>query len=274
VSSAPAIARLQHVLPELYALTSMQEFPARALTLVNALVGCDKSDYAEVDMAGGEFRVLVVPEPSQLKALSEARRAYMHEHPTLNHFLRSDDCAPRLISDFLRPRQFHRLGLYGEFFQPLGVEDQLTVTVASRSSRWPAAISFHRGQQGFDDDDRVLVGLLRPHLIAARENAMRFSAALSARQGSSEPGARAALERLTGRQRDILAQLSSGLTNGQIASALDISPGTVRKHLEHILQRLDVPTRTAAAVCYITGNQPLPDPMWTASLPLRNVRNL
>jgi DNA-binding CsgD family transcriptional regulator len=242
--------------------------------LVNALIGCDKSDYAEVDVARAEFRVLVLPEPSQLNALGEARRAYMHQHPTLNHFLRNDDSAPRLISDFLQPREFHRLGLYGEFFRPLGVEDQLTVTVASRSSLRPAAISAHRGRQGFDDDDRALLGLLRPHLIAARTNAIRFSAALSARPWSAGPDAQALLERLTERQREILAQLSTGRTNSQIASALYISPGTVRKHLEHILQRLGVPTRTAAAVYYITGTQPSPDAAWTASLPLPDVPNV
>jgi DNA-binding CsgD family transcriptional regulator len=255
------------MLPELYALTPIDEFPARSLSLVNDLIGCDKSDYAEVDTARGEFHVLVLPEPSQLAALSEARRAYMHQHPTLSHFLRSDDPAPRLISDFLRPREFHRLALYGEFFRPLGVEDQLTVTVADRSSGRPAAISAHRGQQGFDDDDRALFGLLRPHLMAARENAVRFSAALSARPRSAQPGAGAALARLTERQLGILAQLSTGSTNSEIASALDISPGTVRKHLEHILQRLGLPTRTAAAVCYINGTQAVPDPTWTASLP-------
>ena len=275
MSSSPSAAgRLQRALPELYALTSIEEFPARALTVVNALVGCDKSDYAEVDMARAEFRVLVLPEPSQLGGLSEVRRAFMHEHPTLNHFLRNDDPTPRLISDFLRPKEFHRLGLYGEFFRPLGVEDQLSVTVAGRSSRRPAAISAHRGRQGFDDDDRSLFRLLRPHLLAARNNASRFSAALSDRPRSTVPGAQAALERLTARQLEILAQLSTGRTNSQIASALDISPGTTRKHLEHILQRLDVPTRTAAAVCYITGTQAQPDTAWTASLVLHNVQTL
>jgi DNA-binding CsgD family transcriptional regulator len=267
VSSTPAAARLQRVLPELYSLTPIEEFPARTLALVNALIGCDKSDYAEVDTARGEFHVLVLPEPSQLRALSEARRAHMHQHPTLRHFLRNDDPAPRLISDVLRPKEFHRLGLYGEFFRPLGVEDQLTVAITGPSSGRPAAISAHRGQQGFDDEDRALFSLLRPHLIAAHENAVRFSVALSGQSRSVQPNARAALARLTERQLAILAQLSTGRTNSQIASALDISPGTVRKHLEHILQRLGLPTRTAAAVCYVNGTHALPDPTWTAHLP-------
>jgi hypothetical protein len=35
-----------------------------------------------------------------------------------------------------------------------------------------------------------------------------------------------------------------------IAQALFISPGTVRKHLEHIYDKLDVRTRTVAAAIY------------------------
>ena len=66
---------------------------------------------------------------------------------------------------------------------------------------------------------------------------------------------------------EILAQLSPGRTNAQIALALDISPGTVRKHLEHILRRLEVTTRTAAAVYYITASNPTLPPEWTASIP-------
>ena len=35
-----------------------------------------------------------------------------------------------------------------------------------------------------------------------------------------------------------------------IAQALFVSPGTVRKHLEHIYDKLDVRTRTEAAALY------------------------
>jgi DNA-binding NarL/FixJ family response regulator len=61
----------------------------------------------------------------------------------------------------------------------------------------------------------------------------------------SEESARVAL--LTPRQREILAHVGAGLTDIQIAERLEISPATVRKHLEQIYERLDVHTRTAAA---------------------------
>lgn len=51
---------------------------------------------------------------------------------------------------------------------------------------------------------------------------------------------------LTPREHHVLALVAEGLTNYQIARRLDVSPRTVEKHLEHILEKLNVPSRTAA----------------------------
>jgi DNA-binding NarL/FixJ family response regulator len=53
---------------------------------------------------------------------------------------------------------------------------------------------------------------------------------------------------LTQRQLELLRLVAEGRTNSQIARRLDISEGTVRKHLENIYQRLDVTSRTAAVL--------------------------
>jgi DNA-binding CsgD family transcriptional regulator len=52
---------------------------------------------------------------------------------------------------------------------------------------------------------------------------------------------------LTKRESEILAYVAVGKTNPEIAIILAISPRTVSKHLEHILNALSVDTRTAAA---------------------------
>jgi DNA-binding NarL/FixJ family response regulator len=52
---------------------------------------------------------------------------------------------------------------------------------------------------------------------------------------------------LTDREREVLALLAQGKTNRQIAESLIITPNTVKKHVDHILQKLDVGTRAAAA---------------------------
>jgi DNA-binding CsgD family transcriptional regulator len=52
--------------------------------------------------------------------------------------------------------------------------------------------------------------------------------------------------KLTRREAEILAWLSQGKTNAEIALALSISPRTVKKHLEHIYSKLQVHRRSAA----------------------------
>ncbi len=51
---------------------------------------------------------------------------------------------------------------------------------------------------------------------------------------------------LSGREREVLALLSRGLRDKEIAYQLMISPATVKKHVEHILKKLQVRTRAEA----------------------------
>ena len=53
---------------------------------------------------------------------------------------------------------------------------------------------------------------------------------------------------LTRRESEVLRQLALGLTNKEIAAALDISYETVKEHVQHILRKVGVSDRTQAAV--------------------------
>jgi len=53
---------------------------------------------------------------------------------------------------------------------------------------------------------------------------------------------------LTEREQQIIILLADGLTNKQIAAALDISPRTVKFHLDNLYSKLGVNTRTEAAI--------------------------
>lgn len=55
------------------------------------------------------------------------------------------------------------------------------------------------------------------------------------------------VEQLTPRQQEVLRLVAQGLSNKEIARALDISPFTVRLHVSSLLHTLDVGTRAAAA---------------------------
>jgi PAS domain S-box-containing protein len=56
------------------------------------------------------------------------------------------------------------------------------------------------------------------------------------------------LDRLTPREREVLRLLGTGQSNLEIARALDLSVGTVRLHVKHILAKLGVTRRTQAAL--------------------------
>ena len=53
---------------------------------------------------------------------------------------------------------------------------------------------------------------------------------------------------LTQRESEVLRQMAFGLTNKEIAQALEISYETVKEHVQHILRKVGVTDRTQAAV--------------------------
>lgn len=53
-------------------------------------------------------------------------------------------------------------------------------------------------------------------------------------------------EPLSEREIEVLQLVAGGLSNQEIAARLVITPGTVKKHLEHIYSKLDVHSRTSA----------------------------
>lgn len=57
-----------------------------------------------------------------------------------------------------------------------------------------------------------------------------------------------ALNTLTRREREVLAQIAEGLTNKEIARLLNVSPATIKAHVERIIAKLGVSDRTQAAV--------------------------
>jgi len=99
-------------------------------------------------------------------------------------------------------------------------------------------------------DDRSLPDLER--IASLRPFGVMLAAALSA---SLEPSLSTARTHasppdnlLTARELQVLAWLPHGLTNIAIGEKLNIAPGTVKSHVEHILHKLGLADRTQAAV--------------------------
>ena len=77
--------------------------------------------------------------------------------------------------------------------------------------------------------------------------------------GTDVPSPAAVLEEstpLSPRQWEIANLLALGLTNGQIADRLILSPGTVANHIQHILVKLGASSRTQIAVWAVERGAP------------------
>jgi len=221
------------------------------------VIGADSLSYNEVDMVNATNRVVARPQEMATEASFEAFDTHVSEHPVIAHYAATGDDSARTISDFLRPRELHRLGLYADLFGPMGIEDQLSTTMRTTDGPVVIGVALNRGAIGFSSSDRLLLDLLAPHIRTAHNNSLLYSAALAAARSPAHASAVAALERLTGRQREVLGLLSRGHTNDQIAYELGISVGTTKKHIENIFERLEVHTRVGAAGQYLaaTGDQ-------------------
>jgi DNA-binding NarL/FixJ family response regulator len=105
------------------------------------------------------------------------------------------------------------------------------------------------GARGFitkDTSREELIGALDQVLgggVAFPPALMRRAVSLPDRSLAS-----VALERLTLREREVLAGLAGGATNKEIAKKLGISPGTVKTHVERLIGKLGVRDRTQAAI--------------------------
>jgi len=71
---------------------------------------------------------------------------------------------------------------------------------------------------------------------------------------SGDARAAGVLDRLTGREREVLALVAVGLTNEAIASRLGIAPKTVGVHVTNILKKLQVHSRVQATAIYVRQN--------------------
>jgi DNA-binding NarL/FixJ family response regulator len=63
---------------------------------------------------------------------------------------------------------------------------------------------------------------------------------------------------LTDRERQIMALVSEGLSNKEIGRRLNIADGTIKVHLHHVFQKLEISNRTVLAALAISQNERRP----------------
>lgn len=242
--------RLQRTILALHEIRSAEDFDRALPGILLNLVRADcffQMDYelgakaAGAKPAGARLLRKIDPDrritPQMIKFFEQA----YFDHPFPLHSLRTGDLTPLKMSDFYNRHQLRNSGIYTNFYKALEAEDLISTVLIGLGQGEAGCISMGR-RKDFSERDRLILTLLRPHLILARRNAERWSAWVRSRNG------RRGCPALTPRESEIARWLAAGKTNFEIAAILESRVRTVEKHVERILAKLRVENRTAAAV--------------------------
>ncbi|MEV6954620.1 LuxR C-terminal-related transcriptional regulator [Streptomyces sp. NPDC051183] len=130
---------------------------------------------------------------------------------------------------------------FQEVLRPLGIEDGVAQCLFTADGRYVGMLNVStRRPRRAPDPARAVVTLLTEALAAAVAPhpgpQVEEAAAVARRPGGLSP-----------REFQVLGELTAGRTNREIAERLYITPRTVGTHIEHILAKLGLPNRAAAA---------------------------
>jgi DNA-binding CsgD family transcriptional regulator len=165
ISSLPAVL---DALTAISSARSLEEHHRLVVEQLRNLVPCEMAAYNEVGVVDGVVAVTTDPPDKAWAGGPEAFARHMHQHPVLAAH-RQGDLRAAAISDFLTEPQFRRLALYREVYKPLGIADQMAMTVDVTSER-VSAVALNRSSWGFSDGERETLDLITPNLSQARRN--------------------------------------------------------------------------------------------------------
>jgi DNA-binding CsgD family transcriptional regulator len=210
---------------------------------LRSVIPADLASYRDIDSTGATVGCHAwSPEPAAGSAVIQAFDHLRHQHPMLSDLMATGDPRSRRLSDFRSLPELRRLALWHDVLRPLGVSRQLMFAVRTAPGRL-AGVVLSRRAGDFSDRELALAELLRSHLAAAFDHAR-----LRARFADQPE-----LPTLTGREREVLGLLAGGRSNRDIARLLLIKPRTADKHVENLLAKLKVHSRTEAAAIYFAA---------------------
>lgn len=131
----------------------------------------------------------------------------------------------------------------------------IMLTVSDSDEDVVCAITY--GADGYllkDMDPEQILGKLKEAAVGKMVISEKLTHVLAgAIRGGSDKKSNI-LAKLTSREHEILKLIAKGMSNKLIARELDISDGTVKVHVKHVLKKLELNSRVEAAVWMV--NQP------------------
>ena len=190
------LAAVLTVAGELGTVDDVAGFRVGVLTHLRRLVRCDIASYNEVSPLTHEALVAAVDPPDAVfDGADEIFAAHAHQNPLVVDAQRARTARVTKFSDFLTPRELHRLDLYDLVYAPLEVEHQIALTLPSSSAR-VIGLALNRRRPDFSERDRAVLQVVQPFVVQAYDHAVARTlarAALAALQSGRSGAAKAVL---------------------------------------------------------------------------------
>lgn len=118
---------------EIYAPCPLGTFPDHILSILLKVVPSEVPVYSKINFQRGQGSMTCPSlDPLYIKQMERIAHQHFHEHPFICYYLQTGDGKVRKISDFISESQLHQLpGLYEQYLQPLGMEDQIGFVLPS-----------------------------------------------------------------------------------------------------------------------------------------------
>jgi DNA-binding CsgD family transcriptional regulator len=205
---------------------SVDRFAEISLHLLWDLIPCDGVGFNDIDEAARKIDFFRSTDPADAEAETEEEFWSYADDLPICRGLPPGSAGVVRTEDVISRRDLRSSRIYADVLHPFGSEHQMKLSFAAPS--WISrGYIFERSDGPFSDRERDVALLVGPHLS---------NAYLWLRRRAT----------LTARECEVLDLVAVGMTNREVARELEISPGTVRAHLEHIYGKLGVGTRTAA----------------------------
>lgn len=150
------------------------------------------------------------------------------------------------IEDIMSLSKYERTPYYNDFLRKENLYYELAAPLCW-NSRLVGGLGFFREREegDFTLREKEIVGLIARHLALSYLNSLKFEKLKSVQGLSIKMNEKEELlSRLTATEREIAVLVEHGMTNQAIAREKNISFHTVKAHLEHIYDKLDVHCRT------------------------------
>jgi DNA-binding CsgD family transcriptional regulator len=109
--------------------------------------------------------------PSVIEVFSEVYNTWPEEHPLAFEILHRGNNIPLRMSDCVSNSKFRNKAIFSEFFRRIGIAYQLGIAMPV-SKELTVSCALNRASKDFSEKDKVMLGLLTPHLINSIRNSL------------------------------------------------------------------------------------------------------